>query len=160
VGGGSVPNDTRNSLARIPLRWMIRQCFILQTGIMFHKEMMKTIGVNPDTLWPVVLPRPPMMTTVVNEITAPAVFVDEQREDLLDALSPIYDQLKKVKPWWLLEVLPTKVKVQKEDGSWAGVVSCVSSRLFCFCCDSDCVQRQLWSGARRAETAVSRRQGT
>jgi hypothetical protein len=135
VGGGSVPNDTRNSLAHIPLRWMIRQCFILQTGILFHKEMMKTTGIDPDTLWPVVLPRPPMMTTTVavttvaNESTAPAEFVDEQREDLLDALSP---QLKKVKTWWLLEVLPTKVKVQKEDGSWAGVVSYVSNRLFIF----------------------------
>lgn len=31
VGGGSVPNDTPHSLARIPLRWMIRECFLAKT---------------------------------------------------------------------------------------------------------------------------------
>lgn len=31
VGGGSVPNDTPHSLARIPLRWMVRECFLAKT---------------------------------------------------------------------------------------------------------------------------------
>lgn len=32
VGGGSVKNGERYSLARISLRWMIRQCFKCDTG--------------------------------------------------------------------------------------------------------------------------------
>ncbi|KZT27513.1 hypothetical protein NEOLEDRAFT_1130481 [Neolentinus lepideus HHB14362 ss-1] len=59
VGGGSVSNDTPHSLARIPLRWMIRQCFLTNTGIMFHGQLLKRIGLDPDALYPVVKPRPP-----------------------------------------------------------------------------------------------------
>jgi len=32
VGGGSVKNETHNSLARIPLRWMIREIFLAEAG--------------------------------------------------------------------------------------------------------------------------------
>ncbi|KAI0640161.1 hypothetical protein C8Q77DRAFT_1044697 [Trametes polyzona] len=53
VGGGSVPDSTRHSLARIPLRWMIRECFRTGTGIRFHGELLKDIGLDPATLWPV-----------------------------------------------------------------------------------------------------------
>ncbi|KDQ62964.1 hypothetical protein JAAARDRAFT_202495 [Jaapia argillacea MUCL 33604] len=59
VGGGAVPNSTPNSLARIPLRWMIRQCFIAQTGIQFHGECLKWAGLDPITLHPSVRGRPP-----------------------------------------------------------------------------------------------------
>jgi len=37
---------------------------------------------------------------------------------MLDALTPIYDQLKLVKGWWFLELLPNKQRYQKEDDSW------------------------------------------
>ncbi|KAH7926861.1 hypothetical protein BV22DRAFT_1008135 [Leucogyrophana mollusca] len=59
IGGGSVPNGTRNSLARIPLRWMIRECFKANTGILFHRESFKQIGMDPDSVYPYVKPRPP-----------------------------------------------------------------------------------------------------
>jgi hypothetical protein len=49
VGGGSVPNGTRNNLARIPLRWMIRECFRADTGIQFFCE---DVGLDPDPLLP------------------------------------------------------------------------------------------------------------
>ncbi|KAI0829012.1 hypothetical protein BC628DRAFT_1337562 [Trametes gibbosa] len=52
VGGGSVPDETRHSLARIPLRWMIRECFRTRTGIRFHGELLKEVGLDPATLWP------------------------------------------------------------------------------------------------------------
>ncbi|KAL1951075.1 hypothetical protein VTO73DRAFT_224 [Trametes versicolor] len=52
VGGGSVPDDTLHSLARIPLRWMIRECFRTRTGIRFHGELLKEIGLDPARLWP------------------------------------------------------------------------------------------------------------
>ena len=45
-------NDTRYSLARIPLRWMIRECFKAKTGIIFDAHMLKyetglNIGAGP-----------------------------------------------------------------------------------------------------------------
>ncbi|KXN92070.1 hypothetical protein AN958_10122 [Leucoagaricus sp. SymC.cos] len=59
VGGGSVPNDTRPNLAHIPLRWMIREMFKMNTGIIFKSEMLRVIGIYPERLYPEVLPRPP-----------------------------------------------------------------------------------------------------
>ncbi|KAF7364563.1 hypothetical protein MVEN_00325300 [Mycena venus] len=59
VGGGSVKNDTRHSLARIPLRWMIRECFKADTGIMFDARRLQELGLDPAMLYPVVKPRPP-----------------------------------------------------------------------------------------------------
>jgi hypothetical protein len=47
VGGGSVPNNERNSLARISLRWMIRECFECNTGIVFDAKLLeRNLGMN------------------------------------------------------------------------------------------------------------------
>ncbi|EEB99946.1 hypothetical protein MPER_00241, partial [Moniliophthora perniciosa FA553] len=46
VGGGSVPNETRANLARIPLRWMVRECFKANTGIMFDVDRLEKIGLD------------------------------------------------------------------------------------------------------------------
>lgn len=60
IGGGSVPNDTPNSLARIPLRWMIRECFDCKTGIIFDADILRDeIGIDPDNLYPEVKKRDP-----------------------------------------------------------------------------------------------------
>lgn len=56
VGGGNVKNGTRHSLARIPLRWMIRQCFLAGTGIQFHRSSFAAIGIDPKNLYPIVVP--------------------------------------------------------------------------------------------------------
>ncbi|TFK65481.1 hypothetical protein BDN72DRAFT_860594 [Pluteus cervinus] len=58
IGGGSVPNDTRHSLARIPLRWMVRECFKAKTGIKFDVDGLRRLGMDPNTLWPIVTERP------------------------------------------------------------------------------------------------------
>jgi hypothetical protein len=55
--------------------------------------------------------------------TAASSFRSEEAEELADALSPIYDQLKLSKPWWILEVLPTRHREQnrrnyKWEHSW------------------------------------------
>jgi hypothetical protein len=34
IGGGAVGNDVRHQLSRIPLRWMFRQCFECNTGML------------------------------------------------------------------------------------------------------------------------------
>jgi hypothetical protein len=132
VGGGSVVNGTRNALARIPLRWMIRQCFALKTGIMFHTSFFKDIGLDINTLYPHVKPRPPPLQLSDLTPTRRAAlygsvkqhdvgdgigvllpeaqdFVNEEEEDLRDALSPIYDQLLLNKGWWVLEVRVDRV---------------------------------------------------
>ena len=58
VGGGSVSNDTPHNLARIPLRWMIRQCFLEGTGIQFHTPLLRHVGLDPSSLYPIVKERP------------------------------------------------------------------------------------------------------
>ncbi|KAG8792947.1 hypothetical protein FRC12_004392 [Ceratobasidium sp. 428] len=64
VGGGSVPNETAHSLARIPLRWMIRECFVNNTGILFHSAELDELGISPASLWPTVkIPTPPERTS-------------------------------------------------------------------------------------------------
>ena len=132
VGGGAVKNETRNALARIPLRWMIRQCFLADTGIMFNSQLLPQIGLDPGTLYPRVLSRPDPVTfertdrsriasdhstgtvTIVNK----EMILTEEEEDLADILSPINDQLVLAKSWWLLEILPLKYRHQNEDGTW------------------------------------------
>lgn len=58
VGGGSVSNRTRHSLSRIPLRWMIRECFACDTGIIFDADILRErIGLDTTSLYPVFKPR-------------------------------------------------------------------------------------------------------
>ncbi|KAJ7696741.1 hypothetical protein B0H17DRAFT_391005 [Mycena rosella] len=126
VGGGALPNGARNSLARIPIRWMIRQCFLLETGILFHRDMLRLVGIDPSTLSPDVLPRPPPLLKTPKEsqrsaATAMSSLIDfrsEEEEDLADALTPIHDELKRVKLWWILEIIPQKLRYQGNNDSW------------------------------------------
>ncbi|KAF8171238.1 hypothetical protein K438DRAFT_1853048 [Mycena galopus ATCC 62051] len=140
VGGGSVDNDTRINLARIPLRWMVRECFKTDSGIMFDTEGLRGIGLEPETLYPVVKPRPaalPVGSACIQSIprskdpakVEPALvpdsagsdtlFVTEEELDLRDALSPIYDQLSQHWPWWILELMPLKHHYQCADDTWS-----------------------------------------
>ncbi|KAJ3536344.1 hypothetical protein NM688_g6852 [Phlebia brevispora] len=145
VGGGSVPNDTPHTLARIPLRWMIRQCFLTNTGIQFHTELLRNVGIDPATLYPIVKERPPALSPPPplppQDPWLPRVFSgfkwldpqsdssggakpkNEEEEDLTDALCPIYDQLSLNKGWWILELLPIRHKVQQSDNSWANEIT-------------------------------------
>lgn len=140
VGGGSVPNDSRHNIARIPLRWMIRQCFLCNTGIRFHAELLRTVGLDPASLFPAVKPRPPALAPPMSSHDADYAWVmkhikeatgdasvpvdgdcpqlSEEEEDLVDALCPIYDQLKLAPSWWVLEVLPMTQRVQNKENEW------------------------------------------
>ncbi|TFK65485.1 hypothetical protein BDN72DRAFT_773295 [Pluteus cervinus] len=154
VGGGSVDNKTRYALARIPLRWMIRECFKANTGIMFDVEGLRRLGLwmDPNMLYPFVTPRPPAIMPLENPkepkdfLCRPyeeekvysekvADLVDkklrdsslralggrigsEEEEELRDALSPVYDQLKLAKPWWILEYVPLNLRYQEFDCTW------------------------------------------
>ncbi|QRV93687.1 choline transport protein [Ceratobasidium sp. AG-Ba] len=148
VGGGSVPNETPNDLARIPLRWMIRECFLNNTGILFHSSELDAIGLSPASLWPVVkVPTPPEPklvdvddnsahhegghpndatdTTAVNiPLPGPSKLVPDEKiklgttEDEKDAIQRIYDQLSLKWTWWILELLPMRQRYQRHDGTW------------------------------------------
>ena len=52
VGGGSLSNDHRHTLSRIPLRWMLRQCFECDTGILFDTVSLAEQGLDIHSLWP------------------------------------------------------------------------------------------------------------
>lgn len=125
VGGGSVTNDTPNNLARLPLRWMIRECFKTGSGIMFDKKRLQEVGLDPATLYPLVLPRPPPLPVGSarilsrRDVVKPGVIGTEEEEELKDALTPIYDQLELAWYWWLLEFLPMRLRYQRGDTSWA-----------------------------------------
>jgi len=124
VGGGSVPNDTPNNLARISLRWMIRECFKTGTGIMFNPKRLQEVGLDPTSLYPLVLPRPPPLPVGSARIRSRRDPIKaeplgtEEEEELKDALTPAYDQLEIAWYWWILELLPTKHRFQKGDASW------------------------------------------
>ncbi|TFK26835.1 hypothetical protein FA15DRAFT_754691 [Coprinopsis marcescibilis] len=68
VGGGSVSNETIPNLARIPLRWMIRECFRRESGIIFQVEGLRNIGLDPASIYPTVLPRPPPLSPIAADL--------------------------------------------------------------------------------------------
>ncbi|KAI6031125.1 hypothetical protein PISMIDRAFT_441682 [Pisolithus microcarpus 441] len=130
VGGGSVKNGARNSLARIPLRWMIREIFKAGVGILFYRSMFQQIGMDPSSLHSPFDPRPPIIFN--SPIKAGYVtpyqgndeaiqcnpngnFVNEELEDLYDARSEIHDELTDTPYWWILEVLPQMMYYQREE---------------------------------------------
>jgi len=43
--------ETRHALARISLRWMISQCFIVETGIQFTVDALQNVGFRVNDLW-------------------------------------------------------------------------------------------------------------
>ncbi|KAJ7210400.1 hypothetical protein GGX14DRAFT_363421, partial [Mycena pura] len=136
VGGGSIANDTRYSLTRIPLRWMVRECFKADTGIMFDAARLFELGRDPATLHPAAahtagrhrahrglcMKRPicrahgfvprAALHCEPRERPAPGI---EEKKDLYDALAPMYDQLSLS---WILEVLPFSFRTQRRDDTW------------------------------------------
>ena len=152
-------NGTRNSLARVPLRWMIRECFKLNIGIIFDAHMLEhEIGLDIDSVsqapealssanlhlanpsgaelqgfsfshipvaiisalgypfrwgWkklPDLHIRSTPQTVISLDRPRP-IFTSngEAREELVDALSPIYDQLKEHTYWKVMEWIPCKL---------------------------------------------------
>ncbi|EIM20752.1 hypothetical protein WALSEDRAFT_60830 [Wallemia mellicola CBS 633.66] len=130
VGGGSVPNNTRNSLARISLRWMFRQAFKAETGIIFQTHLLDYHGLDIGTLYPIVKPRPEAHYKVPDEFPQMPNLKDvpierydrsklsEEDEDVLDSLSCINDQLELSKIWWLLEYYPQMEVYQDGTGKF------------------------------------------
>ena len=93
-------NGKRPSLARIPLRWMIKECLNLDIGINFHEHMLKNeigLDVASDNTAPESTPRPSpppdLLLPATRHLDSGPPKVEAQ-EELDDARSPIYDQFK------------------------------------------------------------------
>jgi len=129
----------------------VGECFKTNSGIIFHTELLREIGLDPSTIYPLVLPRPPALfdlakTRVVEEppytsffariynffrssganvaqLDAQKIsFTNEEEEELRDALSPKYDQLSINWSWWILEILPISIRYQKNDNQWVSAL--------------------------------------
>ncbi|KAJ7665096.1 hypothetical protein DFH06DRAFT_1186619 [Mycena polygramma] len=141
VGGGSVLNGTRPNLAHIPLRWMIRECFKADTGMIFSTEELAKLGIEPSHLYPVVRPRPEVDASTLGSQAIRAIEppgwipwaksflpswstktaekrklelpnLSEEELDARDALAPLYDQLiLKSGLWTMMESLYLKKPV-------------------------------------------------
>ncbi|KAF7375712.1 hypothetical protein MSAN_00460700 [Mycena sanguinolenta] len=136
VGGGSVLNGTRPNLAHISLRWMIRECFKADTGIVFSSIELEKLGIQPSHLYPHVRARPKVSAVTPGSLTIQAIEapgwwpkwsksstsetpkeldspnMSEEALDARDALAPIYDQLAlKSWMWQAMESLYTKKSV-------------------------------------------------
>ena len=87
---------------------MIRQCFLAKTGIQFHGDSFKEVGLEPLTLYPDwdKLHETEFKVSDHDAESLPA----PSEVELLDAKCKIYDQLKSVKGclWWILEILPLR----------------------------------------------------
>ena len=137
-------NGTRHTLARIPLRWMIRECFIEQTGIIFDERMINQVGLDINSIYKAPealssaghrLPVPERFTwttpirglwNMMPQIFTPPpppkwVFKGEAQEELEDALSPIYDQLAMHLYWapveWIYRKSPPRVHPCRRRGT-------------------------------------------
>ena len=121
---------------------MVRECFKIDTGILFNPSMLTHIGMDPKSLWPKVKARPPPVHRFSGKpppkirpfLTLPGAngalvednsFVSEEEEDLADATSDINDMLDVAKSWWIMELVPQKIKFQKDDDTWTSKISYV-----------------------------------
>jgi hypothetical protein len=117
---------------------MIRECFKTHSGIIFNTEDMKSIGLDPATLHPNILPRPPAIPIdqfnpqffisdppkktptpeEIAQISAEQLTQTEEEIEVADALAPIYDMLASFSAWWILEFFPLRYRFQTFDNHW------------------------------------------
>ncbi|KAI1127249.1 hypothetical protein F5Y10DRAFT_278249 [Nemania abortiva] len=110
IGGGAVLNESRHMLSRIPLRWMIRQCFDCNTGILFDMARLAEQGLDVVSLWPEYLeptkptsgPPPRLMTKYNKKTLAPvqrrSTFLPIGPEDYTIDDAPTVDDLNYILP--------------------------------------------------------------
>ena len=141
VGGGAVNNTESNYLARIPLRWMIRECFNCNSGIVFDARMLQKIGLpvrkghassepilEPLYTWHPNEPRkfatPPKKGKSNDAAKAPTTVEvsdgelsettpNEYEEDLADIITDEHDQLQRKLMWKIMEYIPMYLKTNK-----------------------------------------------
>ena len=87
----------------------------MDTGIRFHGELLKRIGMDPGHLHPYVKERPPPLSPLevsATGVAGPAPMSTEEEHEVRDALAHAFDALTDAPGWWLLELLPMRERVQ------------------------------------------------
>jgi hypothetical protein len=142
---------------------MIRQCFHTNTGIQFHAGSFEEVGLDVNTLHPLVLRRPPAIDakpTCTSHVAEPtdstlvpasqSTFKSEEVEEHKDALSPVYDRLKLNKAWWILEIIPLQYSVQnRRDASWRTYWAYVIVQFMPWCCVTQAFPHRINFGRGR-----------
>ncbi|KEP53038.1 DUF2235 domain protein [Rhizoctonia solani 123E] len=139
VGGGNVPDSQPHNLSDITLRWMVRECAMANTKIVWNEprlrqlqidisperlEVSKTITANAPIL------RESRTIPSYEKVFAPQLAQFNDKDEAVDAQwSQVHDSLvfKWLWPtrvtsllWWILELLPMKQWTQDADGKWRG----------------------------------------
>jgi len=134
VGGGTVADDCRYSLADISLRWMVKQVIRSQCGILFDHAALRRAdidignvvlpGLRQPTVEDLLKKRPPTSESSPaasgpeNGDHANGSGVAELWPTDQDVLTDSHDELKSHKAWWMLEMLPMKYAWQEANGKW------------------------------------------
>ncbi|KAG5735939.1 hypothetical protein E4T56_gene1939 [Termitomyces sp. T112] len=135
--------EVRSGLQAATVMWEVDQSLmgplILSRAFLF--ESLKTLGLDPASLYPYVQKRPPPLPganalvehipsaadrkakSSIQTVKVPVNVMSEEEHELRDAMSPIYDQLSLVPLWWVLELCPMEQCYQKEDNSWSSYIS-------------------------------------
>ncbi|KAF8630318.1 hypothetical protein AX15_002991 [Amanita polypyramis BW_CC] len=145
VGGGSHSTKRNQSLSAIPLRWMIKECILAKTGILFDWEYlkedlefdfhglieeMKEKNIKLEDLGEdhKIIEQygseSPHQHPVEHSVMSPSHSVQNRsRRDIIrrhihDVCDAIFDQLALFWVWWLLEILPMLCTYQDTKGDW------------------------------------------
>jgi hypothetical protein len=125
---------------------MIRECFLNNTGILFHSAELEQLGISPVSSWPAVtdIDEGPAHgheatgSTLVNghgedekaaiainiplpprsKLVPPTPVKLAFDEDAKDAESSIKDRLSHPSWWWVLELMPMQQRYQRHDQTW------------------------------------------
>lgn len=113
VGGGSVDNNETITLSKLSLRWMLKECFRNNTGILFsEKDVKEMTGLSAADLTGTLLkPATCQRTSDVHRTFSDLSTLSTEELTTGSALTaaPLTDVLL-VKPgWWLLELWPSYV---------------------------------------------------
>lgn len=138
VGGGATPSDVQRTLSDISLRWMLREIVQSNCGIQFDHNAFVRAGI-PLSILGVganLEPSPSQriteaklngdsskdeLSTVVAHIPLSPMGTDggeAAKQEALDAVQPLHDELKIMPLWGILEVIPFLVSWQDETGAW------------------------------------------
>ena len=130
VGGGSHPDEEPTSLSYIPLRWMIKECYLAKTGLKFDVDALTEIGLNstkleenPEDIDAGEHGGQPTTPQVAQDQENPAPQITSEthiqwKKDTVDAVAIIYDQLTLVFFWWFLEIIPMLTLRHTKNGLW------------------------------------------
>ncbi|KAH9964161.1 hypothetical protein BC827DRAFT_1128153 [Russula dissimulans] len=115
VGGGNVLDTVEHSLANVPLRWMIEQIVEADCQILFDWDAFARWHI-PTALGQHKSTCQPQDEGATTTEAGSEVVIDPQ--DAEDAIRRIYDQLKRIPLWWILEFIPFSFTYQNQDNKW------------------------------------------